>query len=185
MYFNFSIKVPLFLARIFLWFYLQYKKFRYGCQFKYIPLNNGRFVIVELADYEKLMQHKWRILSPPEYAVRQVTRRKFIYMHNEIMNPPAGLIVDHKDHCGLNNTRQNLRIATRAQNSYNQKKKQGCTSKYKGVHFSKEKGRYRAGIMGNGKRINLGYFDNETDAAKAYDKAAKELQGEFAVLNFP
>ncbi len=185
MHFNFSVKVPLFLGRFCLWIYLYYKKIRYGCSFRYILLNNGRFAIVDAADYDKLMQYKWRILSPPEYAVHQVTGRKFIYMHNEIMQPPAGLIVDHKDHCGLNNTRENLRIATWAQNSYNKRKKEGCTSKYKGVHWDKEKGKYRASIRANGKQIHLGYFDNEEDAARAYDKAAKELHGEFAVLNFP
>lgn len=184
MYFNFCIKVPVFLAHFFLWIYLRYKKFRYGCQFRYIPLNQGRFVIVELADYEKLMQHKWRILSPPEYAVRQVTRRRFIYMHNEIMQPQPGFIVDHKDHCGLNNTRKNLRIATRSQNTCNNKKSRGQTSRYKGVCVSKEKGKFRATIMSNGKRIHLGYFKNEIDAAKAYDAAARKYHGDFAVLNF-
>lgn len=184
MYFNFSVKIPLFLARFFLWLYFRYEKIRHGRLLAYIPLNNGRFVIVDATDYDKLMKYKWRILSPPEYALRK-ENGKTIYMHNEIMEPPAGLVVDHTDHSGLNNTRENLRIATRAQNSCNQKKKQGCTSKYKGVYFNKERGIYRAAIMANGKRIELGYFEKEIDAARAYDEAAKELHKDFAVLNFP
>jgi len=184
MYFNFCIKVPVFLARICLWILLRYKKIRYGCEFRYIPLNQGRFVIVDLADYEKLIKYEWRVRVFPEYVLRK-ENGKTIYMHNEIMQPPSGFIVDHKDHSGLNNTRENLRIATRSQNTCNNKKTRGRTSKYKGVYFDEKRGRYRAYIMANGKRIDLGRYDNEIDAAKAYDKAAKELHGEFAVFNFP
>jgi len=183
MYFNFCIKVPVFLARICLWILLRYKKIRYGCEFRYIPLNQGRFVIVDLADYEKLIKHKWRVMIIPEYAVR-TEKGETIYMHNEIMRPQSGFIVDHRNHKSLNNTRMNLRIATRSQNSCNNKKTRGCSSKYKGVHRDK-KGLWRAKIHFNGKEIFLGCFEKEIDAAKAYDKAAKELHGEFAVLNFP
>jgi hypothetical protein len=184
MYFNFCIKVPAFLAHICLWLFLRYKKIRYGCQFRYIPLNQGRFVIVDLADYEKLIQHEWSVKISPVYAVRMENGRN-IYMHNEIMQPQPGFIVDHRDHEGLNNTKTNLRLATKSQNCCNQKKKEGCTSKYKGVYFSKTAGKWKAAIKFQRKCIFLGYFENEIDAAKAYDKAARELHGEFAVLNFP
>lgn len=183
MYFNFSIKVPLLLGRICLWIYLRYKKIRYGCQFRYILLTQGRYVIVDLADYEKLIQHKWSIKTSPEYALR-TEKGKIIYMHNEIMEPPPGFIVDHKDHKSLNNTRMNLRIATRSQNVCNNKKPRGCSSKYKGVHLNKALGNWTVIIKFEGRTIYLGCYKNEIDAAKAYDKAARELHKEFAVLNF-
>ncbi|MGB8227402.1 MAG: AP2/ERF family transcription factor [Sedimentisphaerales bacterium] len=183
MYFNFSIKVPLLLGRICLWIYLRYKKIRYGCQFRYILLNRGRFVIVDSADYEKLMQHQWFVKISPDYAVRRV-KGKTIYMHNEIMEPPPGFIVDHKDRHSLNNSRSNLRLATKHQNCYNQKKRRGQTSKYKGVYRDKL-GYWRAKIHFDSKIIYLGCYKNEIDAAKAYDEAAKKYHGEFAVLNFP
>jgi hypothetical protein len=118
------------------------------------------------------------------YAVR-LDGNKIVKMHREIMNAPAGVFVDHRYGDGLDNRKVNLRIATRAQNQYNRRKtSKKTTSKYKGVHLDRNRNKYRAIIGCSGKRIFLGYFDNETDAAKAYDEAAKKYHGEFAKLNF-
>jgi group I intron endonuclease len=64
-----------------------------------------------------------------------------------------------------------------------QNNKSNCSSKYKGVSFSKNKKKYKAYIVVNGKQIHLGYFDNETDAAKKYNEAAIMYYGEKAILN--
>ena len=79
----------------------------------------------------------------------------------------------------------NLRLCTQAQNIYNALPRLNCTSKYKGVYRNKKTNRYHAAIQHKGKKFYLGSFKNEIDAAKAYDKKAKELFGEFAYLNFP
>jgi hypothetical protein len=197
MYFTFRIRVPMFLGQFFLWLYRVYQKIRYGQTVRFIPLSNGRFAIVDLADYENLMRCKWHTKGCSDYAVR-IENRKRIYMHNEIMQLTEGfnsaqdkcaqgglrVVVDHKDHNSLNNTRGNLRIATKTQNSYNQKKRIGRTSKYKGVYLD-QKGYWRAKIRFDGRVICLGQHKKEEDAARAYDAMAKKLHGEFAVLNFP
>lgn len=78
----------------------------------------------------------------------------------------------------------NCRWATRQQQSRNKRKRRSerCTSRFKGV--SKAKSKWRATIHADGVTTHLGVFENEVDAAKAYDKAAIELHGDFACLNF-
>lgn len=92
--------------------------------------------------------------------------------------------VDHRDHNGLNNTRDNLRVATRSQNHRNRQKLPGnATSDYKGVSWDKARGRWTAHIKIGGKAKNLGRFEEELTAARVYDAAALRLFGSFALLN--
>ncbi len=151
-----------------------------------IPVKGGPFAIVDAADYEMLSKYRWCAKHTPTtcYAIAK-PKGKDIAMHRLIMNAPTGLLVDHIDHNGLNNTRKNLRLCTYSQNMQNQKPRTGCTSKYKGVRWQKHCKKFRAGIRHNGKIYDLGYFKDEIKAAKAYDKIAKKLFAQFAYLNFP
>ena len=100
-------------------------------------------------------------------------------------------IVDHKDHYGINNTRENIRIATGSQSGANRRKPfKPTSSRYKGVNWTGKNSKNRpwqATIHDkvDGKRgtVFLGYFANEADAARAYNAAAIERFGEFACLN--
>jgi len=105
-------------------------------------------------------------------------------MHRFILNAPRHKLVDHIDGNGLNNRKANLRLCNHSQNAWNRRPNSGCHSKYKGVYWNKDKKKWHATISKSYKRIHLGYFDNEIEAARAYDKKAKEFFGEFAYLNF-
>jgi len=90
--------------------------------------------------------------------------------------------VDHRDHDGLNCTNDNLRIATKCQNQWNQRLNRLNTSGYKGVSWNKK--HWIATITINSKATYLGGFASKEAAARAYDAAAREYFGEFACLNF-
>lgn len=155
---------------------------------KEIPLTQGYVAIVDDEDYELVSKYKW-CLSGGKYK-RAVTSIKsngkniLVYMHRLIMNPPEGYVVDHINGDGLDNRRNNLRIATHRQNIINSKARIG-TSKFKGVFWDKSSNSWRARIRNSYKWIDLGHYDNEIEAAIAYDKRAYELWGEYARTNFP
>ena len=91
--------------------------------------------------------------------------------------------IDHIDNNPRNNLINNLRPATYSENLRNTRKKAKALSKFKGVTFSKKDNKWVARIKLIDKRITLGYFQNEIDAAKEYDKAAINYFGEFAKTN--
>jgi hypothetical protein len=90
------------------------------------------------------------------------------------------IIIDHRDLDGLNNKWLNIREATYSQNMANQSTPCCNSTGYKGVSFNKDMGRYTACIGYNGEQTHLGTFDTAELAAAAYEKAARELFGEFA-----
>jgi hypothetical protein len=185
------IPVPNFLESFFVAILLFYRKKRYDCAFRKIYLTKGKYAMVSPEDFEEVNRHKWQVVNNHNdtfYAIRSVRingSKKRLMMHREIMKPAEGFVVDHGDGDGLNNTRDNLSIVTAAENSYNRMKcKNICSSKYKGVSREKKSNKWRAIINYKGIPIRLGWFDNEIDAAKAYDEAAKKYYGEYAFLNF-
>lgn len=101
------------------------------------------------------------------------------------MKVGEGQLVDHINHNGLDNRKANLRLATAAQNARNRQKcKSKKTSKYKGVCWHKRDKKWTGRILVNSKSIALGYFEDEKEAARAYDRAARKYYGEYAEPNF-
>jgi len=155
-----------------------------------IPLTQGKFSMVDDEDYDELNKFKWyahgdsNVLYAKRHAVDKYNRKRIIGMHEQIMGYVSGLVCDHIDGNGLNNQRNNLRHVTHHQNTMNAQSKRG-RSNYKGVHWQSREKRWSSKIKMNYKAIWIGYFDNEEDAARAYDVKAKELFGEYARLNFP
>jgi hypothetical protein len=188
-----TIPIPAWLDFVFATPLLLYRLLRYGYPFRRICLGDGEFAILDPKDYYLYNCFKWSACGPNDdslYAARilrktEFGRIKYMYLHREIMNPPKGLLVDHRNGDSLDNRRANLRLATHSQNTQNRGKwRIKTSSRFVGVSFDKEYELWRAYIRYQEKRIHLGRFDSETDAAKAYDAAAKKYFGEFAHLNF-
>ena len=107
-------------------------------------------------------------------------------MHREIMGFPEGQMVDHENGDSLDNRIDNLRIATREQNAQNKgKTRKKTSSKYIGVYYDRNKKRWIVRIMYKYRKIYVGTFKDEIEAARAHDIAAKKYHGRFARLNFP
>lgn len=102
------------------------------------------------------------------------------YLHRLIVGAGKGVVVDHIDGDTMNNTRSNLRICSKQQNSWNSKKRESFSG-FKGV--AQHKDRWTARLTINGKNLYLGLFDNKQDAAISYNEAAKRHFGAFARLN--
>lgn len=149
-----------------------------------IKLTKGKFALVDDSDFERLSKYKWHMHLG--YALRasySSGKKKHIRMHRDILNVPSGKYADHINRNGLDNRRCNLRICSIGENNRNKIKKSGTSSIFKGVSWNKKDEYWHAYIYKNYKRYFLGLFEKETNAAKVYNKKAKELFGKFALLN--
>jgi len=157
---------------------------------KKIPLTQGKFALVDDGDYGDLSGYTWYAAKNRNtyYAQRSKTisgKPKVIKMHRVIMGLHFGdgKQIDHINGNGLDNQRANLRFCTNQENLRNQKATKNCSSQFKGVNFHKKAMKWQARICVNNKDKHLGSFDTEIEAAKAYNEAAKELFGDYALCN--
>jgi hypothetical protein len=132
---------------------------------------------------------KLRIIKQGTAKLRVWSNHHKTYIHRIITNCPKNMSVDHIDGNPLNNQLSNLRICSIYNNSKNSRKpNKKTTSKYKGVYYDNRleplRKRWVAVIKHNYKCIKLGRFLTEEEAARAYDKKAIEICGQFANLNF-
>lgn len=149
-----------------------------------IPLTKNKYAIVDDEDYERLSQWKWHFDGV--YARRSTPDKdkKCVNMHRLLCDFPVGKQIDHINGDQLDNRKCNLRICTRQQNHWNRSiNLSPKSSKYKGVYWENERQKWRAYIYKNNKRINIGRFLTEQEAANAYNKYAINMFGEFARLN--
>lgn len=149
---------------------------------KTIQLTKGYSVLVDDEDYEKLIKYKWyaHICNGLIYAAtRSIKDLKFVYMHRYIMNCTKGFVVDHITGNTLDNQKNNLRSCTQKQNIRNRVGNKNTSSKYIGVSWNKTHKKWSTETRKDKIKIFIGYFDNENDAAEAYNKKCLELYGEY------
>jgi hypothetical protein len=154
---------------------------------KQIPLTQGKLALVDDADFETLSKFPWH-LTAGGYAAKNVLtengKRTIVLMHRLLMNPHAGLHVDHIDGNKLDNRRNNLRLCTSGENLMNSKgQSRRVYSKFKGVTWDKARSKWVAQIQAEKRHKMLGRFATEEQAAIAYNIAAQSMHGEFAYIN--
>jgi len=159
---------------------------------RWIRLTQGMYARVDDYNYDWLNKFEWHahLSHKTHYAIawRYENGKRFpVYMHRLIMGltDDSGLLIDHKDRNGLENIFINLRSCNNFENMRNTSSAAGSSSIYKGVSWHKRDLVWVASIAINGHKTHIGYFKNEIEAAKAYDRVAFDNWGEFAYLNFP
>lgn len=153
-----------------------------------IPITPRHSVVVSECDYDLVIEHEWRITHPHPNLYYAITARKpGVMMHRVILDlSRSDPRVDHINHNGLDNRRENLRLVTASQNMANQRKTTRPTSSrfqgvyYHGINPAKP---WLAAIRFAGKRHHLGLFPSEVEAAKAYNNAKLSLCGDYGHLN--
>lgn len=148
--------------------------------------------LVDDEDFERVSKYKWYLVKTEttSYAHRNIPAdelqamgfpkgyQKHQPMHRFILGEPDSQ-VDHRDGHGLNNQKDNLRLATPQQNNMNRRKRCDNKTGFVGVTKQDDCKRFRAQIRKNGKVIYLGWFDTPEEASEVYKKAAQQLHGEF------
>ncbi len=141
---------------------------------------DGVTVLVDTVDLPLVDGFRWGLRDG--YVVARGGR---LTMHRLILgladgDPHEG---DHRDHNTTDNRRSMLRIATSAQNKWNNRGQPDTSSRFKGVSFDRERNKFRAQIKAAGRRKMIGRFATEIEAAVAYNREARKHFGEFAFLN--
>jgi AP2-like factor (euAP2 lineage) len=157
----------------------------------FIKVKSGQKVKIDKRDKKRIEQHSWRVtfgttgrarvvtsIRTPE-GVRSLTLGKFL------MKPKKGFqVYPRRFENELDYRRENLIVCTlKERQRLLPKKRTETSSRFKGVSFNKLNKKWRASIEVDGKALNLGDFLRETQAASAYNKAAREYFGRRAYQN--
>ena len=151
-----------------------------------IELSRGQWTIVDEDDVAVALQtsERWVAHRRGRHFYAAAGRGGRLSLHRVLTGARDGEIVDHINGDTLDNRRCNLRIVTPSQNAQNMTPREGGSSQYKGVAWDESHGKWHALITHNGVRVHLGFFDDETRAARVYDEEALRRFGEYARPNY-
>ncbi len=166
---------------------------------RWIVLTQGKFALVDEADYEAVNSFTWwahnnkRDKMRTWYAIGGVGldgAKVSMSMHRflwQLWGESQTEEIDHKNHEGLDNRRENLRAATSLENRGNNPLYRSNTSGYKGVSWCESNGKWHAKYQKNKKTYYVAQFDDKIEAARAYDRAVlqEDVFGQYADTNFP
>ncbi len=162
-----------------------------------IKLTQDKVAIVDDEDYALLSTiswHAWYNKNNGQFYAHHSVYQKgknptVIRMHRYLLSvTDRSIHVDHENGNTLDNRKENLRISNRKQNARNRTREhKNNTSGYRGIRKTtvNKTNPWSVQIRINGKATTIGYFTTAEEAARAFDKAAKEHYGEFCgKLNF-
>lgn len=160
-----------------------------------LSLGNGRIALIDEEDLPRVKEHgSWhaeqmrgQIYATHEHWLgkgRHQPQKERVLLHRFVMNAQPGQLVMHRNGNGLDCRKNNLRFGNHSENGASHRRKQGKTSKYRGVSRNISGGKpWQAQIMVAGVPKHLGKFDTEEEAARAYNQNALLYFGEHASIN--
>ena len=161
-----------------------------------ISTSRGEQIIVDPEDFEWASEKAWS-LSNSGYAYTRLPRvyfpdgtvkRPSVWMHRMIMERHdlirhPEFIIHHINDDKLDNRKENLVSVPFGLNMQAKSFPVG-RSPYLGVAWSSQKGKWRARLKVNSQEIHLGFFEDEIEAAKAYDEAIRYWYDGVGRVNF-
>lgn len=153
-----------------------------------IELKDGICALVDPEDHDRVAAKNWYAITRRSRGWVERVCSGTTNLHNFILGVETDrhIMVDHKNRNPLDNRKVNLRLCNQSQNMMNSRKLQrvrGTSSRYKGVTWDRQHGKWRAHIKKDGIKRYLGLYEDEDDAALAYNNAATVMFGKFARLN--
>lgn len=150
----------------------------------YSKTYGNKYIMVSDEDYELAMTQRWTIEKSGNnfYAMCKINHKK-VRLHRFLLKPKSTHEVDHINHNGLDNRRENIRVVTKRQNAANRRKTVGSRKRYKGIHYDTRINKWVAYVNYKKKRKYLGQYATAKEAAIVYNEAALKYYGKTAWVN--